>query len=69
MARIGLMSGGIDSPVAAARAMLIGWDLYSLHFSMETATGPEAQERSEARVGNLEALAVQAWASRTTVSL
>lgn len=45
---IGLMSGGIDSPVAAARAMRIGWDLYPLHFNMEPVTGPEAQERTVA---------------------
>jgi thiamine biosynthesis protein ThiI len=42
------MSGGIDSPVAAARAMRIGWDLYPIHFSMAPVTGPEAQERTVA---------------------
>ena len=53
---VGLMSGGIDSPVAAARAMRIGWTLHPLHFSMEPITGPEAQERTVAGLRHLGAL-------------
>ena len=50
---VGLMSGGIDSPVAAARAMRVGWDLHPLHFSMEPITGPEARERTVAGLKHL----------------
>ena len=53
---VGLMSGGIDSPVAAARAMRAGWDLHPLHFSMEPVTGPEAQERTMASLQHLGAM-------------
>ena len=53
---VGLMSGGIDSPVAAARAMRAGWDLHPLHFSMEPVTGPEAQERTMASLQHLSAM-------------
>ena len=53
---VGLMSGGIDSPVAAARAMRAGWDLHPLHFSMEPVTGPEAQERTIASLQHLRAM-------------
>ena len=53
---VGLMSGGIDSPVAAARAMRAGWDLHPLHFSMEPITGPEAQERTMASLQHLGAM-------------
>ena len=53
---VGLMSGGIDSPVAAARAMRAGWDLHPLHFSMEPVTGPEAQERTIASLQHLGAM-------------
>ena len=53
---VGLMSGGIDSPVAAARAMRAGWDLHPLHFSMEPVTGPEAQERTMASLQHLGAV-------------
>ena len=53
---VGLMSGGIDSPVAAARAMRAGWELHPLHFSMEPITGPEAQERTMASLQHLGAV-------------
>lgn len=53
---VGLMSGGIDSPVAAARAMRAGWDVHPLHFSMEPVTGPEAQERTMASLQHLGAM-------------
>ena len=53
---VGLMSGGIDSPVAAARAVRAGWDLHPLHFSMEPVTGPEAQERTIASLQHLRAM-------------
>ena len=53
---VGLMSGGIDSPVAAARAMRAGWDVFPLHFSMEPVTGPEAQERTIASLQHLGAV-------------
>ncbi|MGB0489880.1 MAG: hypothetical protein ACPHX2_05775 [Candidatus Poseidoniaceae archaeon] len=53
---VGLMSGGIDSPVAAARAMRVGWDLHPLHFSMEPITGPEARERTVAGLKHLKGM-------------
>lgn len=53
---VGLMSGGIDSPVAAARAVRAGWDLHPLHFSMEPVTGPEAQERTIASLQHLRSM-------------
>ena len=53
---VGLMSGGIDSPVAAARAMRAGWNVHPLHFSMEPVTGPEARERTLAGLRHLLAM-------------
>ncbi len=44
MARcVGLVSGGLDSPVAVARAVRAGWTVHPIHFSMEPVTGPEAE--------------------------
>lgn len=63
---VGLMSGGIDSPVAAARAMRAGWDLQPLHFSMEPVTGPEAQERTIASLQHLRAMDGELGAAMTT---
>ena len=53
---VGLMSGGIDSPVAAARAMRLGWNLHPIHFSMEPVTGPEAQARTLAGLAHIASL-------------
>ena len=40
---VGLVSGGLDSPVAVARAVRAGWAVHPIHFSMEPVTGPEAE--------------------------
>ena len=63
---VGLMSGGIDSPVAAARAIRIGWELYPLHFSMEPVTGPEAQVRTVAGLRHLRAMEGSLGAAMST---
>ncbi len=42
---IGLVSGGIDSPVAIARMAVAGWRIIPLHFSMEPVTGPEGERK------------------------
>ena len=42
---IGLVSGGIDSPVAIARMAAAGWRIIPMHFSMEPITGPESERK------------------------
>ena len=42
---IGLVSGGIDSPVAIARMAVAGWKIIPIHFSMEPVAGPEGEKK------------------------
>ena len=42
---IGLVSGGIDSPVAIARMAVAGWKIIPMHFSMEPVAGPEGEKK------------------------
>ncbi len=43
---IGLVSGGIDSPVAVARMLMKGWKVYPLHCTQEEITGPAAEQKT-----------------------
>lgn len=50
---VGLVSGGIDSPVAVARMLMAGWKIYPLHASQEPVTGPAAEEKTVALLRHL----------------
>ncbi|MDG1546614.1 MAG: hypothetical protein P8Q55_04410 [Candidatus Poseidoniaceae archaeon] len=43
---IGLVSGGIDSPVAVARMLIKGWKIHPVHCSQEPITGPAAEQKT-----------------------
>ena len=43
---IALVSGGLDSPVAIARALKQGWNIYPVHCSQEPVVGPEAEQKT-----------------------
>ena len=43
---IALVSGGLDSPVAIARALKQGWNIYPVHCSQEPVVGPEAERKT-----------------------
>jgi thiamine biosynthesis protein ThiI len=43
---VALFSGGIDSPVAVARMLSVGWRLIPLHCSQEPIVGPEAEAKA-----------------------
>ena len=40
---IALVSGGIDSPVAVARMLRLGWKIKPIHCSQDPITGPEPE--------------------------
>ena len=50
---IALVSGGLDSPVAVARALKNGWTIYPVHCSQEPVVGPEAEAKTIAALRHL----------------
>ena len=50
---VALVSWGIDSPVAVARMIMQGWEIYPVHASQEPIAGPEGEHKTVALLRHL----------------